>query len=238
MVSTTSISILILALCGLLFLRNLITTYYAQPKYEHRLNLTLASISSKINNIDKILNHNVNRMSDDISIAHKISDIVTSARAKLHASRGYILRFHNGSSFSTNDPVWKFSIMHESNDTTVTPISDITKDILTSNCIQFIAPIFNMNEGTIDGIECLNKESNYSKVFHLETSKINITTLHGFFALRGIKHLIYTPIVNHTNRPIGIFCLDYNRDIPDFMTSDVIEREMVEYTSMISSVIN
>ncbi len=129
MLTPTSVSVIILSLCVLLFIRNLLTTYYATPKFEEKINIILNAMSRKL----------------DVPKAANISSYVNSFRARMNASRTYILRFHNGSSFSTNDPVWKVSMIHESTDNVVRPVSDKTKDILISSIIHFIHPIFDKN---------------------------------------------------------------------------------------------
>lgn len=238
MLTPTAVSIVIVSLCVLLFIRNLLTTYYATPKFEEKINVILNAMSRKLDMIDKIINHNTNRMAIDIPKAANIASYVHSFRARMNASRTYILRFHNGSSFSTNDPVWKVSMIHESTDNAIRPVSDKTKDILISSIIHFVHPIFDKNIcKNIDGITAITNDDEFN-VFEIDTEKINLRTLKGFFASRGTKHLYYTAIVNNENRPIGILCLDYTDTIPSFVDNDFIKKEMIECSSILSSLFN
>ena len=67
MLTPTAVSIIILSLCVLLFIRNLLTTYYATPKFEEKINIILNAMSRKLDMIDKIINHNTNRMAIEVS---------------------------------------------------------------------------------------------------------------------------------------------------------------------------
>ena len=226
------------SLCLLMFVREFLVSYLFRNKFETSVSESLRMIGDKVTTIENIVNHNISRMTSDISKSTEVDKIVMSARARLKSSRAYLLRFHNGNVFSTTSPVWKFSMCHESTDSSITPISNITKDILVSNVIQLVKPVFSdysQEQNKIDGIHTINDGKN---IFRIDTAEVTVPTFMGFLKLRGIEHMVYAPIHDLDGREVGLFCLDFTNEVPEFLTADYAEREMTEITSMLSTLLS
>lgn len=231
----------LLGVVTLLFIRELLVSYFIRSNTETNSAKIIAEMAKKLNRIEYILNHNSERISADIPKYSEIDNLVLTARASMKASRGYILRFHNGCNFSTNDPVWKFSMTHETTDSTIVSVAERTKDILVSNVLSFITPIFSRTTPLADGISEIESEvtaDDHCKVFKVDSSEVLSGSFRGYLLMRGIKNLIYAPIFDTKGHPIGMLCFDYvNSDIPKFVDNDYACRKMVEYSSILTTMV-
>lgn len=226
--------------CLLMFIRELIVSYFIRSKFESSVSVVLGSISEKISKIENIIDHNVNRIGNDIPKSSEISRFVSSSRARLSADRAYVLRFHDGAAFSTNAPVWKVSLTHESTDSATAPIAEKTKDILIANIIQIVSPVFDGDaDDDDDGIRMIHGGVGHEhKVFRIDTHSVTSTPIRGFLLSRGIEHLFYTPIVDLNGSPIALFCIDFSDDIPGYFTDEFVSKNLIDAASVLSNMMS
>jgi len=223
-------------LCFLMFMREMVVSYFVRPKFEMYVSEALHRLTEKIDLLEKSLVHSPSRMECDMTSVTKVSKIISSVRAKLLASRAYILRFHNGSSFSTNVPVWKFSMTNESTDSAISSMADCTRDMLVSNHIKLLTPVFDA-EPSDGGVHIISKrEDGKLDALRIDADLTDSNQLKGYLLLRGIKHLFYAPITDSEGRAVGVVCLDYNSEVPEFMDDEYATKELGELSSMISMV--
>ncbi len=126
----------------------------------------------------------------------------------LNAPSTFLIRFHNGSVFSTNNPVWRFSITYEAANSGVAQIADRTKDVLVSTVTSLFSPMFS-NKLPVGVSEVTGDNTTPVKVFHINTDSVQDVALRGFLELRTIEDLYYSPICDKDNNPIGILCASY-----------------------------
>ena len=221
--------------CLLMFIRELLVSYFVRAKFESSVGAVLKGISEKVSRIESIVDHGADRIGADIPKTSEISRLVTSLRAKLVASRAYVLRFHDGSAFSTNTPVWKVSLTHESTDSAIVSIAERTKDILIANVVQIVAPVFDGSELS-DGIIALKDGSDTGiGAFRVDADAVSSPAIKGFLLSRGIKHMLYAPIVNLDGKPVAMFCVDYAAEMPEFLTDEYAAKELLDAASILSS---
>lgn len=225
-------------ICLLMFIRELIVSYFVRAKFESSVGTVLKTISDKVGRIESIIDHSVDRIETDIPKSSEIARLVASNRAKMIASRAYVLRFHDGSAFSTNAPVWKVSLTHESTDSAIVSIAEKTKDILIANVIQIVAPVFDKND-LAEGIRMMNQDGDSTHgVFRVDTDSVTATAMRGFLLSRGIKHMLYAPIVSLDGKPVALFCVDYAAETPEFITDEYATKELLDAASILSSLMS
>lgn len=221
----------------LAYVRELLVTYFIRNKQMDETVKVIASMAAKVDEIQHLLDHNTERMAADIPKSNEIDKVILEARASLKASRAYLLQFHNGSNFSTSTPVWKFSLTHESTDTATRSIANATRDILVSNVLPFITPLFDPS-GIEDGIERVygSGTSGNFNVFKLTTAALAHSTIKGLMLSQGVSELYYAPVLDAANRPVGIICIDYtNSEPPSFADDEYMFRKLLTFSSIISA---
>lgn len=229
--------IAVLGLLGLAFVRELLVTYFIRNKQQDDTVKVIATMAAKIDSIEHLLNHNTERMIADMPKSNEIDKIILETRASLKASRAYLLQFHNGSNFSTSSPVWKFSLTHETTDSATKSIAECSKDILVSNVLPFINPLFDSNN-LCDGITKItpNEEDELFNVFKLSTNDLTHSTLRGFMLSRGISNLFFAPVLDGSNLPIGVLCIDYSNNTPPiYATEEYIYRKLFAFSSILTA---
>lgn len=238
------IVIAVASVVGLLFIRELIVSYFYRNMVERNFSAILYDMDNRITIMEDLLDHNSKKLAMDIPLASKIDDFMHSARVDMKASRCYILRFHNGSNFTTNNPVWKFSMTHESTDSAIVSVSETTRDILVTNMLPLISPIFDPtmpDDAFDDGIKEIhhpNKDEDIKcRIFCATAMDLESTPIRGFMLMRGISKMLYAPIYDFGNRPIGLFCLDYNGELPDYFDAQNITEKFIGFTSILSMMV-
>lgn len=239
-----TVCIVVASIVGLLFVRELIVSYFYRNALERDFSTILFDMENRINLIEELIDHNSKKLAADIPLASKIDDFIHSARVDMRASRSYILRFHNGSNFTTNSPVWKFSMTHESTESSIVSVSETTRDILVTNMLPLITPIFNTNakEDEFDGgIKEIHhpdeSEDEKCRIFCATAMEMESTPIRGFMLMRGISKMLYSPIYDFEKRPIGLFCLDYNGELPEYFNAENITEKFLGFTSILSMMV-
>ena len=232
------------AVVGLLFIRELVVSYFYRNAIERNFSTILFDMDNRLKLLEELIDHNSKKIATDIPLASKIDDFMHSARVDMNASRCYILRFHNGSNFTTNSPVWKFSMTHESTNSTIVSVSETTRDILITNMLPLVTPIFNkdMKEDEYDdGIKEVHHtdpdEDSKCKVLCVTSKDVESTPIRGFMLMRGINKMLYAPIYDFEKHPIGLFCLDYNGELPSYFEPTNIKEKFIEFTSILSMMV-
>jgi len=239
------IYIIISIIVGLLFIRELLVSYFYRNALEKNFSTILFDMDNRITLLESLIDHNSKKLANDIPLASKIDNFMFSARVSMNASRAYILRFHNGSNFTTNTPVWKFSMTHETTDSSIVSVAETTRDILTSNMLPLITPVFkdDMAKDEFDAgiIEIHHPEENQDikcRVFQIDSKDVESTPIRGFMMIRGINKMLYSPLYDSEKHPIGLFCLDYNGELPEYLNDENIAQKFIEFTSILSMMVN
>ena len=158
-----------------------------------------------------------------------------------NSSRAYILQFHNGSVFNTNNPIWKFSKTYEICNNGIASEVESTQNILVANMTQLLSPLFNNGDTTINGIKsidcpsCSNLIKGNFKVYRANADKVSLYYISSYLLNRSIKECIYAPIFSNSNNIIGLICLDYCNDYQyDELNEAAIMKELYKVSAKIS----
>lgn len=158
-----------------------------------------------------------------------------------NSSRAYILQFHNGSVFNTNNPIWKFSKTYEICNNGVSSEVESTQNILIANMTQLLSPLFNNDNNSIAGIKYINCPScssivnNNFKVCRANADKISLYYISSYLLNRSIKECIYAPIFNNSNNIVGLICLDYCNE---YQYDELNEASMIKELFKVSAKIS
>jgi hypothetical protein len=184
---------------------------------------TLKIIKSKSEKLLKDLkdhnSHDPSQMPKRISMDVHVYNELFRLLFVSSASRAYVLQFHNGSTFNTNNPIWKFSKTYEICNNGVASEVERTQNILIAHMTHLLNPLFNANDPAIPGVKhidtpsCTNLISNNNfKVYKATAEKISHYYISSYLLNRSIKECIYAPIFDKNNNIIGLICLDYCND--------------------------
>lgn len=178
------------------------------------------------------------RISMDVSVYNELFRLLFMS----NASRAYVLQFHNGSVFNTNNPIWKFSKSYEICNNGVTSEVESTQNILIAHMSHLLNPLFNNSDPLVSGIKhidtpsCTNfiKNNNF-KVYKATADKISHYYISSYLLNRSIRECIFAPIFDINNNIIGLICLDYCNEYQyDEMNDPSIIKELYKVSAKIS----
>lgn len=178
------------------------------------------------------------RISMDVHIYNELFRLLFVS----NASRAYILQFHNGSTFNTNNPIWKFSKTYEICNNGVTSEVENTQNILIAHMTHLLNPLFNCNDPSIVGIKHIETPScnefiknNNFKVYKASADKISHYYISSYLLNRSIRECIYAPIFDINNNIVGLICLDYCNEYQyDELNDPGIIKELYKVSAKIS----
>lgn len=153
-----------------------------------------------------------------------INDYLTELRVKCEASRVSLFQFHNGETFSTNEPIWKISTTHESCASGISSgINDI-QDKKASMFTTILITLFTKNasegiEKTIEkcpktGGECVGKRGVYAITPKLLSSDF----IGGLLINRGTVSALMSPVIDDRENIIGFLLIEYSNEHNNFKT--------------------
>lgn len=208
--------------------------------------ITLKMIKAKSDEIFKGIkdnsNHDPSTIKDRIKMDVHIYNELYRLLFISNSSRAYVLQFHNGSVFSTNNPIWKFSKTYEICNGGVSSEVESTQNILIAHMTQLLNPLFNSDTSNSDGIKrmecpsCANiiKNNNF-RVYKVSAEKIQHYYISAFLMNRSIKECIFAPIFNNENCITGLICLDYCNDYQyDELNEASIIKELYKVSAKVS----
>ena len=161
--------------------------------------------------------HNVARIKERVGLDVEVYNILYKLLFESYSARVYILQFHNGNVFTTNNPIWRFSKSHEICAEGVKSEIESTQNILIAHMTQLLNPIFN-NDPRMCGIDQIgdpncarDAQIGDFRVYRMSQSTIQHYYISAFLMNRNIQDLIYAPIYDKDNSTnvVGLICLDY-----------------------------
>lgn len=186
------------------------------------------------------------KMSDSIKGDANIYKELSRILFTVKASRIGLYQFHNGSVFSTNNPIWKISNTHEICENGVSTEIDKIQDLKSSLFTQIVAPIVDSknSEGVtlikpcrcdLDNSTCSNKVG----VYRLDPHKMSNSYAHALLMNRNVKFALISPIINIDNQVNGIVMLEFCGD--GFMSELELadnSKLLCDTTSMIAQILD
>ena len=165
----------------------------------------------------------------DIENASKIREVLIELRILAHADRTSLSQFHNGSTFTTNNPIWKVSNTHESVAPGIASEIGRLQDIKASSIIETIKVLWGGEKPsgiseistdycqtkvnwdsayTLEGHSCSCNEDE-KKVIFIDVNKLEDSYSRSLNVEMGITYLIICPIYNIVNDCVGFVAVNY-----------------------------
>ena len=159
----------------------------------------------------------------DMEKDSKIREILIELRTLVDGDRACLFQFHNGSVFSTNNPIWKVSNTHESVRPGISSEIGKLQDIKSSSIIEFLKIFW--NDVYPHGVEkisptycgdCANKSGDTKKVIFIDVDHLEDGYSKALLIEQGIKYVLDVPIY-HDGNCIGFVAVNYcsERDIEE-----------------------
>ncbi len=155
---------------------------------------------------------------DEIERDSKIREILIELRTIVHADRTCLFQFHNGSVFTTKNPIWRVSNTHESVAPGISSEIGDLQDMKASSMTEVLQSFW--GEDYIDGVErispeycdgCPNatKESHGKKVVFIDVENLENCYSKSLLVEQGIKYVLDTPIHNDEGNCVGFVAVNY-----------------------------
>jgi hypothetical protein len=165
--------------------------------------------------IKRLLHRPKHFMTPGIAIqGHELHSKLLVLQTILRADRCYLLQFHNGSNFSSRQPMWRLSCTHESCRPGVSYISPLMQNVMASNLWEALGSVYGLSEAP--GISrippdvertCSCEPPKGAVKYDMEEmveSQVK-STLRSF----GVQHMLYTGLFDAGHNLIGIIGADY-----------------------------
>jgi len=162
---------------------------------------------------------------DSIEKDKKIREILIELRTISGADRACLFQFHNGSSFTTRNPIWKVSNTHESVAPGISSEIGNLQDIKASSIIETLRVFWDSDYP--NGIEQISPDycgdcpnivkHNEKKIIFIDVEKLEDSYSRALLIEQGIKYLIDVPIFNGDVNCVGFVAVNYcgEHDIED-----------------------
>jgi len=148
-----------------------------------------------------------------------VMDIVAENRVRFDASRAYVIRFHNGSFFTANQPVWRMTCTHESCARGVSYETLNIQGSPASSVIDVIIPFWGRNSKGVRRVDTVLDEEgdvvdSRKGVYIATVDELEDNVTKQVLDNQNIKKLIITPLLDITSgKVIGLFGIDYVYDV-------------------------
>lgn len=205
-------------------------------------------VSSKISRIFKL--HKFTKR--DFYREIKIQDLLIRCRVENNADRANIYLFHNGGTFTTNNPQFKVSKTHESLNQGISSTFSFDKDIRCSSILNILLPLFDKGDNPVNGIQMTPahksdyKPKNPDEKCHKKCQDIcyiiNVERLDAGFAKsalkdQGVNFAVVCPLFSNKWEIIGYSSLHYCslKDIDELQN---YIKDLCQYSSDMSFFLN
>lgn len=155
---------------------------------------------------------------DEIDRDGKIREILIELRTIVHADRTCLFQFHNGSVFTTKNPIWRLSNTHESVSPGISSEIGKLQDMKASSMTEVLQSFW--GEDYIDGVEkisptyckdCPNasKTPHGKKVVFIDVAGLEDCYSKSLLVEQGIKYVLDSPIHNSDGNCVGFIAVNY-----------------------------
>lgn len=178
---------------------------------------------------------------EDLAKYYSIDNMLAVMQDNTQTDRVSICQFHNGESFSVQNPIFKFTCSHEFLSPGVKPASDPVKRLIVSNYLDLIGPLYSDNylgEGITKFIPTSGTPSYCNgdvRIIRYETDKMKFSATRYLFESLGIDVMYSIPMHDTRGRLIGAINFQYLNQVTDTFDSvdikDLCDKAMrVQYT--------
>jgi hypothetical protein len=161
-------------------------------------------------------NRGLNPVARAIQTCRAIVDYLVELRVTLSASRCYVMQFHNGQVFTSQDPVYRMSCTQEATDRGLAPVQPELQNILVHQVWQEIAPLFG-NNTDLPGVECVHKEDlpanpPYRGTYYYLTQQIPQGWFQSMLVGHGAWAVAISPLIDGKGTLVGFVAAEFNAD--------------------------
>ena len=158
-------------------------------------------------------NRKLNPVSRAIQTCRAIVDYLVELRVDLHAARCYVMQFHNGQVFTSQDPVYRMSCTQEAVDRGLAPIQPELQDILIHQVWQEVAPLFGQAESP--GVQRVHTEAipdkpPYRGTYYYITQQIPQGWFQSMLVGHGAWAAAVSPLIDAKGTLVGFVAVEFN----------------------------
>ena len=177
---------------------------------------------------------------EDLAKYYSIDNMLAVMQDNTQTDRVSICQFHNGESFSVQNPIFKFTCSHEFLSPGVKPASGPVKRLIVSNYLDLIGPLYGDNylgEGITKFVPSsgLSYSNCTVRIIRYETDKMKFSATRYLFESLGIDVMYSVPLHDSRGRLIGAINFQYLNQVTDIFDKvdlkDLCDKAMrVQYT--------
>lgn len=161
-----------------------------------------------------IKNRGLNPVARAILTCRAIVDYLVELRVTLCASRCYVMQFHNGQVFTSQDPVYRMSCTQEAVDRGLAPVQPELQSILVHQVWQEIAPLFGQTTG-LPGVERVHQEDHpthppYRGTYYYVTQQIPQGWFQSMLVGHGAWSVAISPLIDTKGTLVGFVAVEFN----------------------------
>lgn len=155
---------------------------------------------------------------EDLSRYRSVDNLLAVMQDNTKTDRVSICQFHNGESFSVQNPIFKFTCSHEFLTPGVNPASDLVKRLLVSNYIDLIGPLYDdsyLNTG-VTRLEVSTEHNNkHARIIKFVTEEMKFSATRYLFESLGVAVMYSVPLRDGKGKLIGAINFQYLTDAKD-----------------------
>lgn len=178
---------------------------------------------------------------EDLARYYSIDSMLAVMQDNTQTDRVSICQFHNGESFSVQNPIFKFTCSHEFLAPGVRPASDPVKRLIVSNYLDLIGPLYSDNYlgAGITKFDTSSSGLSYNtddvRIIRYETDKMKFSATRYLFESLGVDVMYSIPMHDNKGKLIGAINFQYLNQITDTFAQvdlkDLCDKAMrVQYT--------
>jgi len=144
---------------------------------------------------------------------------LTRLMINVKASRAGVYQFHNGSNFSTNNPIWKISNTHEVCEngisSEIAEFQDMKASLLTPIISSLMDGDATAGIQRIEPCACereLKKCTRHGGILRVSPDQITHTYVHSLLLQRNVKFGLMAPIINKDSNIVGYMFIEFCGD--------------------------
>ena len=163
----------------------------------------------------------------DINNQEAISKKIVSITSSCLADRCFIFEFHNGNTFSSNQPVFRMSCTYEHCKDGIAYQSSQLQNVITSLVLEIIKPLF--GDGVSKGVGCMTCKNCHGTVkcplkgvYRYKVREMSEGYSKAILLMQGINEMLLTPILNRNGTGLigfmGVVFCNEEVELPDDYT--------------------
>lgn len=159
-------------------------------------------------------NRSLNPVARAVLTCRAIVDYLVELRVNTCAARCYVMQFHNGQVFTSQDPVYRMSCTQEAVDRGLAPVQPALQNIIVHQLWQELAPLFGQ-EIDLPGITRLHqadhpKNPPYRGTYYYVTQQIPQGWFQSMLVGHGAWSVAISPLLDAKGTLVGFVAVEFN----------------------------